>query len=43
MTQIVEKLGPELMKALKEAEEVWVAVALMNEAGLREIESNIPA
>lgn len=43
MTQIVEKLGPELKKALKEAEEVWVAVALMNEAGLNELESNIPA
>jgi len=42
MTQIIEKLGPELKKALKEAEEVWVAVALMNEAGLQEIESNIP-
>lgn len=42
MTQIIEQLGPELKKALKEAEEVWVAVALMNEAGLNEIESNIP-
>lgn len=43
MTQIIQQLGPELKKALKEAEEVWIAVALMNEAGLQEIESNIPA
>lgn len=34
MTQIVEKLGPELKKALKEAEEVWVAVAMVSEKGL---------
>lgn len=43
MTQIIQQLGPELKKALKEAEEVWIAVALMNEAGLDEIQSNSPA
>lgn len=43
MTQIIQQLGPELKKDLKEAEEVWVAVALMNETGLQEIESHIPA
>nr|WP_287939339.1 phospholipase D family protein [Algoriphagus sp.] len=42
MTQIIQQLGPELKKSLKEAEEVWVAVALMNETGLQEIESSIP-
>jgi len=43
MTQIIQQLGPELKKALKEAEEVWIAVALMNETGLNEIESNTSA
>lgn len=40
MSQIIQQLGPELKKALKEAEEVWIAVALMNEDGLDEIEAN---
>ncbi len=34
MTQIVEKLGPELKKALKEAEEAWIAVAMISIQGL---------
>lgn len=41
MTQIVQQLGPELKKALKGAEEVWIAVALMNEAGLKLINDSI--
>jgi HKD family nuclease len=43
MTQIIQQLGPELKKALKEAEEVWVAVALMNEAGLNQIQEHLPS
>lgn len=42
MTQIIEQLGPELKKAFKRAEEIWIAVALMNEAGLDFIEESIP-
>ncbi|SFB59797.1 phospholipase D-like domain-containing protein [Algoriphagus aquimarinus] len=42
MTQIIQQLGPELKKALMEAEEVWVAVALMNEEGLKLIQESIP-
>lgn len=34
MTQIVQQLGPELKKALKEAQEVWVAMAMVSEKGL---------
>jgi HKD family nuclease len=34
MTQIIQQLGPELKKALKEAEEVWIAVAMISEKGL---------
>jgi len=41
MTQIIQQLGPELKKGLKEAEEVWIAVALMSEEGLQIIQEFI--
>lgn len=34
MTQIIQQLGPELKKALKGAEEVWIAVAMISNNGL---------
>ena len=34
MTQIIQQLGPELIKALREAVEVWIAVAMISSNGL---------
>lgn len=40
--KITEKLGTDLQKALKNADEIWIAVALITNAGLDQIQTAIP-
>ena len=42
MAVIVEHLGPKLKKELKQADEIWVAVALMTQDGLNHILDSAP-